>query len=254
MDEVLKLSREGAVAVLTMDSPRRRNALSMQMREAFVEALEALEADRDVRAIVVTGAGGVFSSGGDISGMDATDLAGGRERFRTTHRMVRLMVKGSKPIVAAIEGWCAGGALGLALCCDTLVAAQGARFVASFGKVGLIPDFGCLHLLPQRVGMGPARQIMLYGQPFDTAEARRIGLVDEVVPDGTALETALARAADILAVAPLPVALNRQWLARGLDEALDWERDTQAALFLSADHAEGKAAFLEKRPAVYTGR
>ena len=250
---LLREDRDGPVTVLTMDNPARRNALSMDLRRAMVAALERMEADRTVRAAVLTGAGGVFSSGGDLSGMDAADLAGGRERFRLTHTLVRLMVKSSKPIVAAVEGWCVGAGLSAALCCDTVVAAEGARFGAPFGKVGLVADLGLLHTLPLRVGQGRARQMLLYGEMTGAAEAERIGLVDRVVPDGTALAAALDRARALAALAPLTLAYTKQHYAAGLDALLDWERDVQSALFLTADHAEGKAAFLAKRPPVFEG-
>jgi enoyl-CoA hydratase/carnithine racemase len=253
-DEILLEARDGATAVLTLNNPARRNALSLALREALVAALERLESDPAVRAIVLTGAGGNFSSGGDISGMDVSDLAGGRERFRLTHRLVRLMVKGSKPLVAAVEGWAAGAGVGLALCCDTIVAAAEARFVLSFGKVGLIPDSGSLHTLPLRVGQGRARQMMLYGEAVGAAAALEMGLVDQMVPPGTALAVAIDRARLFAGTAPLPAGLTKQYLANGLDAALDWERDMQSSLFLTADHAEGKAAFLAKRAPVFTGK
>ena len=246
--------RDGRTVVLTIDNPTRRNALSMPIRVALVEALERLEGDRTVRAIVLTGAGGTFSSGGDISGMDAADLAAGRERFRLTHRLVRLMIKSAKPLIAAVEGWCAGGAVGLALACDTIVASTEARFVMSFGKIGLVPDFGSLHTLPLRIGQGRARQMMLYGEPVAAAAALEIGLADQLVPPGTTLAAALDRSRLFDATAPLPVAVTKQYLALGLDAALDWERDTQSALFLTSDHAEGKAAFLGKRPPSFEGK
>lgn len=246
-------AREGATAILTLDYPARRNALSMPMRQRLVDALESIETDRDCRAIVVTGAGGAFSAGGDISGMDVTDFAAGRERFRLTHRLVRLLIKGSKPVVAAVEGWCVGAGLSLALCCDTVVAAADARFAAGFGRVGLVADLGLLHTLPARIGQGRARQIFLYGEQMDATTAERIGMVDHVVAPGTALGTALSRAALFHAAAPLPIAMTRQYLCAGLDAALEWERDTQSALFLTADHAEGKAAFLEKRTPGFRG-
>ena len=246
--------RDGRTVVLTIDNPTRRNALSMPIRVALVEALERLEGDRTVRAIVLTGAGGTFSSGGDISGMDAADLAAGRERFRLTHRLVRLMIKSAKPLIAAVEGWCAGGAVGLALACDTIVASTEARFVMSFGKIGLVPDFGSLHTLPLRIGQGRARQMMLYGEAVGAAAALEIGLVDQTVPPGTALAAAIERARFFSGTAPLPIGLTKQYLANGLDAALDWERDMQSALFMTSDHAEGKAAFLAKRPPVFTGR
>ena len=244
---MLREAREGATAVLTLDYPERRNALAMPMRQRLVDALEAIEADRELRAIVIT------SAGGDISGMDVVDLAAGRERFRLTHRLVRLLLKGSKPVIAAVEGWCVGAGLSVAMCCDTVVAAEDARFAAGFGKIGLVADLGLLHTLPVRVGQGRARQVLLYGEPTTAERAAEIGMADHVVPSGTALQAALARAALFHGTAPLPVALTRQYLAAGLDAALDWERDTQSALFLTADHAEGRAAFLAKRAPVFKG-
>ena len=253
-DQILLETREDATAVLTLNHPARRNALGVPLRTALVEALERLESDASVRAIVLTGADGNFSSGGDIGGMDSTDLAAGRERFRLTHRLVRMMVKSSKPLIAAVEGWAAGAGVGLALCCDTIVASAEARFVLSFGKVGLIPDFGSLHTLPLRIGQGRARQMMLYGEAVGAAAALEMGLADQIAPPGTALAAAVDRARLFAGTAPLPVGLTKQYLANGLDAALDWERDMQSALFLTADHAEGKAAFLAKRAPVFTGK
>lgn len=250
---MLSETREGATAVLTLDYPQRRNALAVPMRQRLVDALEAIEADRTLRAVVITGAGGTFSAGGDISGMDVGDLAAGRERFRVTHRLVRLLMKGSKPVIAAVEGWCVGAGLSVAMCCDTVVAAEDARLAAGFGKIGLVADLGLLHTLPARVGQGRARQIMLYGEPTDARQAAAIGMVDLVVAPGTALQAALDRAALFHGAAPLPVAMTKQYLAAGLDAALDWERDTQSAMFLTADHAEGRAAFLAKRTPKFTG-
>lgn len=250
---MLTETRDGATAVLTLDYPARRNALAIPMRRALADALERIEADPQVRAIVVTGAGGTFCAGGDISGMDVADLAAGRERFRLTHRLVRALIKSAKPVVAAIEGWCVGAGLSLAMCCDTVVAAGDARFAAGFGKVGLIADLGLLHTLPARIGQGRARQVFLYGDTLDAPYAERIGMVDDLVAPGTALQAALARAARFAGGAPLPAALTKQYLATGLDAALDWEREAQSALFLTADHAEGKAAFLEKRAPSFRG-
>ena len=250
---MLTETRDGATAVLTLDYPERRNALAMPMRQRLVDALEGVEANPALRAIVITGAGSTFSAGGDISGMDVADLAAGRERFRLTHRLVRLLIKGSKPVIAAVEGWCVGAGLSVAMCCDTVVAAEDARFAAGFSKIGLIADLGLLHTLPARIGHGRARQVLLYGEPTDAGRAAAIGIVDHVVPSGTALQAALARAASLHGAAPLAVALTRQYLAVGLDAALDWERDAQSALFLTADHAEGRAAFLAKRTPMFKG-
>ncbi len=250
---MLTEERRGATAILTLDYPERRNALAIPMRQRLVDALEAIEADRDLRAVVITGAGGTFSAGGDISGMNVTDLASGRERFRLTHRLVRLLIKGSKPVIAAVEGWCVGAGLSIAMCCDTVVAADDARFAAGFGKIGLVADLGLLHTLPARIGQGRARQVFLYGEQIDAARAEAIGMIDHIVASGTALQAALDRAALFHTAAPLPIAMTKQYLAAGLDAALEWERDTQSMLFLTADHAEGRAAFLGKRPPVFGG-
>jgi enoyl-CoA hydratase/carnithine racemase len=244
---------QGATAILTLDYPERRNALAMQMRVELIDAIERIEADPDVRAVVVTGGGGVFSAGGDISGMNVADLASGRERFRITHRLVRLIIGSAKPFIAAVEGYAVGAGLSLALCCDTVVAGTSAKFNASFNKVGLVGDFGLLHTLPRRVGEGNARQILLYGETIDATRAERIGLVDHLVAEGDALGTALARAEKFASAAPLPVAMTKSWLSAGLADALEWERNTQSALFLTQDHAEGKDAFLSKRPPAFKG-
>lgn len=254
MSTMLQETRQGGTVVLTLDYPARRNALAMPMRAALAEAFDRLDGDCQVRAIVLTGAAGNFSAGGDISGMDAADVAAGRERFRLTHRLVRGMIESSKPIVAAVEGWAAGAGLALALCCDTIVAADDAQFIAGFGRVGLVGDFGLLHTLPRRVGEGRARQMLLHGEAIGAMRAEAIGLVDRIVPAGAAVETALDLASSLTRAAPLPIAMTKSYLARGLADALEWERNVQSMLFLTADHAEGKAAFLAKRAPVFTGR
>jgi enoyl-CoA hydratase/carnithine racemase len=239
--------RDAGVLTLTLDYPERRNALAVPLREDLHRILEAAQGDAEIRAIVLTGAGGVFCSGGDISGMDSTDAEAARERMRRTHRIIRLMVAGRLPIVAAVEGWCVGAGLSVACACDTIVAAEDAKFMAGFGKVGLIADLGLPFTLPARIGAGRARQMFLYGTQLDAISAERIGLVDHLVPKGGALAKATELATFLAAQASLPIALTKQILAEGLDRALEDERHFQATCFLSADHAEGRAAFLGKR-------
>jgi enoyl-CoA hydratase/carnithine racemase len=250
---MLDVSRDGATAILTLDYPERRNALAMPMRERLADAFDRIEADATVRAVVVTGQGGTFCAGGDVSGMDSATLAAGRERFRLTHRLVRLMAGCGKPVIAAVEGWCVGAGLSLACLCDTVIAAEDARFMAGFGKLGLVADLGLLHTLPHRIGQAKARQVLLYGEPVDARAAERIGLVDRLARSGLALDSALARARALHDAAPLPIALTKQFLGQGLDAALDWEREAQSALFLTADHAEGKAAFAATRAPRFGG-
>ena len=246
--------RVGAVIVLTLNVPARRNALSLALRGMLTERLRGIEADPDIRAIVLRGAGGNFCSGGDLTEMNATDFGAARARMATTHRLVRALVGSAKPVVAAVEGWAAGAGFSVALCCDLVVAASDARFVASFGNVGLIGDLGLLHTLPRRVGEAWARRILLLGEPVDAATAERIGIAHAVTPPGEALQAALAWAETLAARAPLAVAMTKAVLADGLDALLDRERDVQAMLFQTADHAEGKAAFKDRRPPRFEGR
>ncbi len=245
--------RDGPVLILTLDYPARRNAFAMPIRVGLIAALEKAQSDKDIRAIVVTGAGGHFCSGGDISGMDVKSAMEGRERMRISHQLIRLMVMGSVPIVAAIEGYCVGAGLSLACACDTIVAAEDARLGAGFGRIGLMADLGLPHTLPLRVGQGRARQILLYHNQMTATEAERIGLVDQVVPKGHALQAALEKARFLAEQAPAPMALTKQMLGEGLDRALEQERHFQATLFMTEDFAEGRAAFLGKRQPQFKG-
>ncbi|WP_135467609.1 enoyl-CoA hydratase/isomerase family protein [Crenalkalicoccus roseus] len=249
----LREEREGAVLVLTMDYPARRNALAMPLRTAMLRALERALGDRSIRAVVLTGAGGHFCSGGDISGMDIEDALAGRERMRRSHALVRLMVTGQLPIVAAVEGYCVGAGLSLACACDTIVAAEDARFGAGFGRIGLMPDLGLPFTLPARIGQGRARQMFLYHTQLSAAEAERIGLADAVVPKGHALASALEKARFLAEQAPAPMALTKQILGEGLDRALEDERHFQSTLFLTEDFREGREAFLGKRAPRFKG-
>jgi enoyl-CoA hydratase/carnithine racemase len=243
--------RGAGVLTLTLNYPARRNALAIAIREQLFTTLEAAQGDSNIRSVVITGTAQNFCSGGDISGMDVADAEEGRERMRRSHRLIRVMVGGRLPIVAAVEGWCVGAGLSLACACDTIVAGAGAKFMAGFGKVGLMPDLGLPFTLPARIGAARARQIFFYGDPIDTAEAQRIGLVDQAVEAGGALAAATARATFLAAQAPLPIALTKRMLAEGLpgglDAALERERDWQTMCFLTRDHEEGRTAFLDKR-------
>ena len=246
-------TRDGATAVFALNYPERRNALTIPMREQLATAFDRIEADPTVRAVVITGRGGHFCGGADVTGMDAATPAAGRERFRLNQRLVRLVAYCGKPVIAAVEGWCVGAGLSLACLCDTIVAAEDARFMTGFGKLGLVADLGLLHTLPLRIGQGRARQVLLYGETVGAEVAERIGLVDRLAPPGGALSAALALAHLVNGAAPLPAALTKQFLARGLDAALEWEREAQSALFQTVDHAEGKAAFLAKRAPRFSG-
>lgn len=251
------VERRDRITVLTLNEPRRRNPLSLPMRESLHDAVSAALADDAIRAIVITGAEGTFCAGGDIASMDGLTAAGGRTRLHRVHRLVRLLVTGEKPVIAAVEGHAVGAGLGLAAACDVVVTAEDAQFASAFNKVGLMPDLGSLYTVPLRVGTGWARRLFMLGARIDGRKAEAIGLADVATPSGKALEEAIAVAERLATGAPLAHGMTKALLARlpcSLDEFLRAEADAQAILFTTEDFAEGRKAFAEKRPPVFQGR
>ncbi|MFT3800178.1 MAG: enoyl-CoA hydratase/isomerase family protein [Burkholderiaceae bacterium] len=246
-------STQGTVITLRLNDPERRNALSMPLRLALLEALRDIEADTSLRAVVLAGSDKFFCPGGDVTAMGEQPKLAALDRMRILHDIVRLMAYSSKPFIAAIEGWAVGAGLSLAALCDTVVAGKAARFKAGFGEIGMAPDTGILFTLARRIGAGPARQILLYNDVMDCARAKELGIVDRVVETGSALSEAQSLAHVLSLKPPLPIALTRSVLAGGLDDVLLREREIQAMLFSSSDHLEARAAFFEKRPATFQG-
>ncbi|MEM5388768.1 enoyl-CoA hydratase-related protein [Paraburkholderia phymatum] len=257
MNELVLTERADSVAIVTLNNPKTRNALSRDLLLALADHLEALRVDASCRALVLTGAEGHFCSGGDISGMSAErPLPVGRERMVIAHRVVRTLTQMGKPVVGAVEGYAAGAGFSLAAACDYLVASKSARFVSSFAKVGLIPDLGLMYTLPQRIGLAQAKRILMSSQKVEAEEAQRLGLTDSLVEPGETVSAAVAIARELGANAPMSVALLKAAYARGmttLEEALAYEMDNQAALYLTKDHREAVAAFAEKRAPSFQG-
>lgn len=251
------VEKHGPVTVLKFDYPERRNALSMPIRIKLGAALREAIDDKDCRAIVLAGEGAHFSSGGDISSFDGLTSIIGRERMRKSHALVvEPMIACEKPIIAAVEGHAAGAGMCLAANCDIVVAAKDAKFTCSFNKIGLMPDLGGLWSIPQRVGLGRAKLLMMTGRMIDGETAQQYGLVEEVCEPGTAVEKAIELGQELAKVAPLSNGFLKNALARGpltLEEMLDVETDLQGILFGTNDFEEGRTAFLEKRKPVFKG-
>ena len=248
--------QDGAVAILTLSNPKRRNAFSPELRTALVGHLDAIAVDDAVRAILLTGAGGTFSAGGDLSTMQDMTAFEGRERIRAGRRMVEALWGSEKPIVAVVDGFAFGAGLSLALLADWIVAGEDASFCASFGKVGLMGDMGLFWTLPQRVKAGKARRMLMLADVVAADEALAIGLVEAVAPKGKAFEAALKQAGIMAAAAPLPNRLTREALGQfpaPLDDMLAYEAHGQGLLFTSQDTKEGLNAFFEKRRPVFRG-
>lgn len=256
--EIVELSTEGRVAIVTLNKASTRNAMSPEMVAGLTERFEGLVRDSDCRAIVLTGANGAFCAGGDISRMVADrPILATRAWMGQVQRLIRLIVAGSKPVVAAVEGAAAGAGLALTAASDFAVAASNARFLASFGKVGIAPDSGTYWSLAQRIGVGNAKRILMLSSTLDASSACRIGLVDEVVEPGNALRRAMEIAGEFAAAAPLPIAVIKSVYAQGcadLESAFQAERDHHPYLVLSDDHLGAVKAFREKRKPEFSGK
>jgi enoyl-CoA hydratase/carnithine racemase len=227
-------TRHGRVAVLTMSYPERRNAFSLRMRTTLLERMEQLMyGDLGCGAIVLTGAGGTFCAGGDLSEMKDRPIVAGRQVIELPRALIRLMVSGPKPVVAAVEGHAIGAGLSLVCASDYVVAAAEARFAAAFVKVGLMPDTGILWTLPKRVGATKAREMMMLADEVSGTEALRIGLANELAPRGATLDAALVVATTLAAQPPAALAYLKSILgqsAESPDAALRAEVDFGAVL------------------------
>lgn len=242
--------RANGVARIAINRPDKRNALNDEVRNTLIAELPGVLTDDAVHALVLTGEGGHFCAGGDIASMEKLDARGARARMKANHRIVRMIAECEKPVITAIEGFAVGAGAGLAMLGDTAVIAQGGTIGFPFFKVGLIPDYGILHTLPRRAGGANARQILLYARMIKAADAVKMGLADELVPDGTAEEVAIERALELAAMPPFAFSLAKRQLGlwpESLDASLEMEALGQAGCFGADEFREGFAAFMEKR-------
>ena len=256
----LERPREG-VALLVLDDPDRRNAMSPEMTESWVRAIDLLAADASVRCVVVTGEGSAFTSGGNTSWLasepDATvdEL---RTRMIAFYRAWLSIRRLEVPTIAAVNGAAIGAGLCLALACDLRFAARGGRMGAPVVKLGLHPGMAGTHLLPDVVGAAAARDLLLTGRLVQDDEALALGLVSRVLPAETFREETLDAAAEIAATAPVASRLTKLALARGghadLESALQWEALAQPVTMATEDLQEGIRAITERRAPRFTGR
>jgi enoyl-CoA hydratase/carnithine racemase len=258
MTAPLRVERHDSVAVLTLDLPERRNAMTADLTAAWVAAVESLRGDRAVRAVVVTGEGPAFCAGGDLSWIaESPDLTvmDLRDRMLPFYRAWLSVRTLDVPVVAAVNGAAVGAGLCLALACDVRYAAPDATFSAPFARLGMHPGMAATHLLPEVVGVARARELLLTGRRVDAQEAYEIGLVSAVAVDVRA--HALEAARGIADSAPIAVRLTKAALAHaghhGIDAALDWEGLAQPVTMASADLREGLAAQAQRRAPRFTG-
>lgn len=249
------------VAVITLNRPEKLNAFSPEMRETWLAALEECRTGSHVKVIVITGTGRAFSTGGDVGRFDASAVESPvamRERIMDTQRLALAFEAIDKPVIAALNGLATGGGLDIALMCDLRFAAQSARFAQTYNRLGMIPGAGGAYYLPRVVGASRALK-MFWGADFvESAEALRIGLVDEVYPDAELMAQTLAFARRIAGHPSLALRLTKtmvyQSLATDLRTSLNLAASTMPLVRSSDDHKEAVAAFKEKRKPRFTGK
>lgn len=260
MPEIL-LDRRDGVATITLNRPDKLNAFAGTMREQLLDALHAAN-DDETRAVVITGAGRAFCSGGDIETMVQLRREGDVEGFRKLLAAGAAIVTRIRsfrvPVIASVNGVAAGAGCNLALACDYRIGASSARFGQSFARIGLVPDWGGTWLLPRLIGESRAIELMTSGRLVNAAEALELGMLDKVVPDESLSAETDSLAATIAQGAPLAIdaikTLVRASAANDLESQLAREADAQVEMFTSTDAGEGLAAFLEKRRARFSGR
>jgi enoyl-CoA hydratase len=251
----VRIEDRGAVRVIAVDRPERRNALDLATKSALISALRAAEADDGVGAVVLTGSDRYFVAGTDIEEL-ARLTAADHLRLRTGE-VFDIVERLSKPTIAAVEGFALGGGCELAIACDLVVAGESARFGQPEIRVGLVPGAGGISRLVRAAGRHRALRFALTGDQVGAAEARDLGIVSEIVPDGSALTHATELAERLLSFSPLSVTLIRQ-IARAAENeplagAIEFERRSFQTMFGTRDHTEGLQAFLERRDPQFTG-
>ena len=250
--------KRGATAWLTVNRPERLNALDAATVDEIREAMLDARDDRDVKGIIVTGAGKSFVAGADINHLVSLDALAAEASTASGQAVTSLIESLGKPVIAAVNGYALGGGCELAMACTLRIASPHAKFGQPEVKLGVIPGYGGTQRLPRLVGKGRALQMILTGEVIDAQEALRIGLVNEVVPAESLLARAQAIADAIAVNAPIATRLAMEAVHRGaetsLPEGLALERTLFAICSSSEDKVEGTSAFLAKRKAVFHGR
>ena len=258
--ETLLYERDKGIGVVVLNRPRQKNALSLRMKKELRDVFDAIEQDREVKIVILTGGDEAFSAGADIKERATMQMTQAEAYFerRASHDFYCRIENCAKPVIAAISGVAVGGGCELALVCDFRIASDTARLGFPEVKIGMIPAAGGTQRLPRLIGAAKAKELLFTGEFVDAQEACRIGLVNRVVPVDRLMEEATTLARKLADYPPLSVKFMKRAVNTGMQldlaSALDYESHIAAMLGTSEDRIEGFKAFVEKRKPVFKGR
>jgi enoyl-CoA hydratase len=257
-DDTLRIEKDEAIATVTFNRPAVLNALDLRTLGALSAAIEALDADPEVRVVLLTGAGDkAFVAGADINELARQTPIGGRDLALSGQAIFTRLERATKPVIAVINGYCLGGGCELALACTFRFAADTAQIGQPEINLGIIPGYGGSQRLPRLVGKDRAMDLILTGRRVDAAEALAMGLVTRVYPAATLMDEARAFARTLAAQAPVAVRYAMAAIHHGLEAPLEQGFQLEATLFglvaATDDMKEGTTAFLQKRKAIFRG-
>jgi 2-(1,2-epoxy-1,2-dihydrophenyl)acetyl-CoA isomerase len=254
----ITVTKNNGIATVLLDRADKLNALSGEMYHDLAEAFLSLANDDEARCIIVTGAGRAFCAGGDVGSMGDFDVVSGRKRSQGHHQMIKALHNLEKPVIASVRGPAAGIGASIALACDLIIASETAYLLMAFKNVGIPPDGGAIFLLTQHLGIARAKELVYTARKLPAAEAKEMGLVVKVVPDGELEAATQALAAEIASSATYALRLAKKMFQSmytpTLETLLELENTAVCGARLTHDHKEGIAAFKEKRKAKFEGR
>lgn len=257
--KMIKLEKQENIAILRIDRPEAMNSLNAQVLSELTDGLDEIENDCGIKAVIITGEGKAFVAGADIAFMHGLDEQSGYDFGRLGQQVFRRIETMEKPVIAAVNGFALGGGCELAMACDIRIASERAKFGQPEVGLGIIPGYSGTQRLPRLVGKGKAMELILTGNIITAETAGSIGLVDQVVPQESLMDEALAMARKIAGNGPVAIAYAKKAIQQGtelsdMDAAILLEADYFGKCFSTSDQKEGMAAFLEKRKPQFTGQ
>ena len=255
MSDYIILEKDKATAIITISREKALNALNSQVIDELSQAIDAVKADKDIRALIITGAGRAFVAGADIGVQSVFDVREGRQWGRRGSAVFREIELLQIPTIAAVGGFALGGGCVLALSCDMIVADEKAKFGQPEVSLGITPGFSGTQRLPRRIGTAKAKEMIFTGRMIDAYEADRIGLINKIAEPGKLMDEAKALAESCIKNAPAALRYAKACIDRGMQTDIDTgiaiENELFAMCFATEDQKEGMKAFLEKRKPVF---